>query len=446
MLETVREYGLEHLAVSGEDRAVRARHAAWCLALAEGGEPHAWNWPAQRWWLDRLEGELANLRAALAWLEETGDAETSLSLAGALGGLWSYRSHRFEGRAWLERALARGGETASTGRAVALEVLCVLDVHLGGERGAALSARSLELWRELGDARGTAGALLLSGFGELNRGNHELAVRPLEAAAALFEALGDCNGVAHARLELADAALQSGDVVKGEALLDGALALFNQVGNHYGVAATLIGLAWAAEDRGDPKEAAAHYRGCLGLWGEIGTQEGLADALAGTGKLAALGGRPAPAARLLGAAGTLSEALGYVAPPPERARCTRAIAVVRAALGEHEFAAAWAAGRALTPKQATLEAAALLAELTDPAAPVAAEGARTGLTPRELEVLRLLAAGRSDRAIAAALSVSLHTASTHVRNILAKLGAESRTAAAAYAYQHRLAEPVATEN
>ncbi len=117
-------------------------------------------------------------------------------------------------------------------------------------------------------------------------------------------------------------------------------------------------LARAAEERGDPRRAAGRYRESLGLWGEIGTQEGVADVLAGTGRLAALGGRPAPAARLLGAAAALGEALGYVVPPPERARCANAAAAVRAALGEHEFAAAWTAGRALTPEQACAEASA----------------------------------------------------------------------------------------
>ena len=300
MLETVREFGLEQLAASGEDGAVRARHAAWCLALAEGGEPHPWSGPAQGRWLDRLEGELANLRAALAWLEETGDGETGLRLAGALGGLWLYRSHRVEGRAWLERALARGGEAPTTGRAVALQVLGVLDVYLGGERAVALLANSLALWRDLGDARGVAGALLLLGFAELNQGDRERAVRLLEEAAARFEALGDRNGVAMARLELGNAAVEGGNGVQGEALLEEALALFRQVGNHYGVAGTLIMLAWAAEDRGDPKGAAARYRESLGLWGEIGTQEG-ARRRPGRDRAAGRAGRPAraggPAAR-----------------------------------------------------------------------------------------------------------------------------------------------------
>jgi ATP/maltotriose-dependent transcriptional regulator MalT len=309
---------------------------------------------------------------------------------------------------------------------------------LGGERAVTLLAKSLALWRDLGDARGTADALFSLGFGELNQGDRERAVRLLEEAAARFDALGDRNRVAHARLELGTAAVEGGDGAKGEALVEEALSLFRRVGNPYGVAATLIMLAWAAEDRGDPTGAAVRYRESLGLWGEIGTQEGLVDALAGTGRLAAQGGRPAPAARLLGAAAALGEALGYFLPPPEQARCARAAAAVRATLGEHEFAAAWTAGRALAPEQAAIEAAAQLGDLTVPAAPAISQdaGAGTGLTPRELEVLRLLVAGRSNPEIAAALFVSRRTVTTHLTSVYAKLGVATRAEAVAHAHRH----------
>ena len=130
MLETVREFGLEQLAASGDEAAIQQAHAAWCLALAETEESWTWGGSRQRWWLDRLEVDLPNLRAALAWLAENGDAETGARLAAALWGYWHLRSHRAEGRAWLERALVHGISSDRT-RAKALLVLGQL-YHLTG--------------------------------------------------------------------------------------------------------------------------------------------------------------------------------------------------------------------------------------------------------------------------------------------------------------------------
>jgi DNA-binding NarL/FixJ family response regulator len=115
-------------------------------------------------------------------------------------------------------------------------------------------------------------------------------------------------------------------------------------------------------------------------------------------------------------------------------------------LSEDAFAAAWAAGRALPQEEAVAEAETVFAEAAAgagprPAASAAAEpdpGAALGLTPREREVLRLVAAGRSDREIAAALFVSPRTATTHVTNILAKLAAANRTEATAVALRRGL--------
>jgi predicted ATPase len=108
MLETVREFALELLEESGEEVEVRRRHATWCLRLAANAGPDLYGGPEQIRWLDRLEAEHDNLRAALEWAERTGTSETGLRLVGALYWFWYVRGHLSEGRRWLERALARG--------------------------------------------------------------------------------------------------------------------------------------------------------------------------------------------------------------------------------------------------------------------------------------------------------------------------------------------------
>ena len=127
--------------------------------------------------LDRQEAELANLRAALAWLDETGDADRVLRLAGALGWLWAFRGYRLEGRAWLRRALAMGGTEPPAARATALFSLGDLERQMGGSDAIDLLHESLELWRTLGDAQGIADAVMTLGIALSDRADHDRAIR-----------------------------------------------------------------------------------------------------------------------------------------------------------------------------------------------------------------------------------------------------------------------------
>ena len=117
MLETIREYALEQLAASGEAEVLRRQHAAYYLALAEGGGGTART--SEREWLDRLESEHDNLRAALQWMLDQGETALGIRLAGALGHFWSLRGYVSEGRMWLRRALA-GNDAVTADRARAL--------------------------------------------------------------------------------------------------------------------------------------------------------------------------------------------------------------------------------------------------------------------------------------------------------------------------------------
>ena len=180
MLETIREYGLERLAASGEEAGTRRRHAAWCLALAEE------LWPTLQRRLDaaraliRLEMEHDNLRAALSWLDSTDDAETLPRLAGAIFGFWYLHGHLREGLSWLERALT-GGDGASTPvRARALLGAGMLAHYVDDDaRAVPCLQESLALYRTTSDRWGVAFTLTILGIvaedaGDFVRGSQAL--------------------------------------------------------------------------------------------------------------------------------------------------------------------------------------------------------------------------------------------------------------------------------
>ena len=111
MLETVREFALEQLAASGEERAIRERHAAWCLALAEATTFDLEAGRAEVLWYARLDAELDNVRVALVWFDEAGEYVCLLRLLAALREYWCSRPYHAEVRGWLEPALRAAPDT-----------------------------------------------------------------------------------------------------------------------------------------------------------------------------------------------------------------------------------------------------------------------------------------------------------------------------------------------
>jgi predicted ATPase/DNA-binding CsgD family transcriptional regulator len=436
MLETIREYGLERLEESGEADATRRRHAAWALAFAVRAEPELYGGPHQARWLDRLETEHDNLRAALAWAEHAGDAEAALRLAGALFWFWYVRGHLTEGRRWLERALALGDDAPAAARARAL-LGCGMLAHYLGDDGAAapLLEESLRLSREAADTVGASFALGLLSIVAEDAGDYDRAASLSEEGLALARADGARVPAPLAALALAHrgvVAWGQGQDDRAAACWEEALALHRDLGDAWGVANALGYLALAACERGDLARAAGLQRESLSLFAEAEAVEDVAGGLATAATIATYRGEPLPAARLFGAAEALREAIGSRLRFPERAIYERAVAALRAAVEAQPFAAGWAAGRLLSPEQAVAEALGLLSQPAG-TTPTVGTSAGVDLTPREREVLHLLVTGLTDRQIGEALFISGRTAQVHVAHIFAKLGVSTRAAAVAAA-------------
>jgi predicted ATPase/DNA-binding CsgD family transcriptional regulator len=438
MLETIREFGLERLAASGEESATRSAHAAHYLALAEQAEPHLIA-SGSAAWVERLAIERDNLHTAVTWALRTGDAAAVLRLAGTILSFAYARGEPREGQQWLEAALAAGSAVSAETRVDALFTASALAQVRGDfRRSTALSEEGLALARAHDYGFGQARALLALGITAEWQGDLDLAAARYEASRGLMATLDDAVRLPHWTLlpvaNLADVALLRGDPAAAASLAEEAVAGWRDAGYLWGIAQALGTAAAAASERGDQVRAARLYDETLALWLESDDGRGIAGTLAGIAGVANRRGQSERAARLLGAAWGVAESLGvrYLA---HHVHAERVLAATRSQLDDQTFEVAWAEGQALSIDQAVAEARRLLAAPMSAAIP---DRSSPRLSPRELDVLRLLVAGHHDREIAAALRISPRTIQTHVASLFAKFGVNSRVEVTAIAVRRGL--------
>lgn len=434
MLETVREFALERLVASSEEAAVRRQLASFLVFLAEGEEAMAPGSEPHIAWMNRLERERENLRAALGWTGHADDSVMRLKLAGTVSAFWRFRGPMREGLDWTERALAAGQAAPAAVRAKALIGAGVLARMIGDPE---LAERRLEDALALADQAGDQG---LSGrvmhfLGETAMCRNDFA----RAKPYLDEALLRCRDRDHVRacqclLCLGILAYIRADHATAATYWDESIAIGRDMGSPWSIANGLSYKAELARVLGDMPESARLFGESLALYWHHGDQVGVGVSLAGLATVAGAEGEHAQAARLLGAAAGLLDSMGYL-PTPGDPITEQAEASARAALGEAAFAAAVADGRKQPLGDMVREAgdvASLPSRRSAPSQPF-------GLSAREWEVLRLLVAGRSNAEIADRLFISRRTATTHVSHLYAKLGVASRAEAIAVAHQHGLA-------
>jgi ATP/maltotriose-dependent transcriptional regulator MalT len=229
--------------------------------------------------------------------------------------------------------------------------------------------------------------------------------------------------------------------LRAAALYEEVQAIWQELGCSFELVCVTTNLGVTAQAQGDIVRAAARYRESLVLLESVGETWMIEELLALVAALVAESGDQQRAARLIGATDRLLEAIGFALAPFVHVFYERARSRIHRELGEDLFAAEREAGQRLTRTQARSEAYAVASSLARGSVVDDAErdiGVRSGLTSREMEVLRLVAQGHSNQTIADALFISVPTVKRHLSNILGKLGLPSRSAATAYAHRHGL--------
>ena len=315
MLETIREYGLEVLAASGEEELTRQVHAAYYLALAEEAEPE-YGGPQQVVWLERLEREHDNLRAALQWSIEPGTTqqriEIGLSLGGALRRFWLVRAFVNEGRAFLERALAADIGVAIPIRAKALVAAANLAiVQSDYPCTEALARESLVLFRELEDQEGIVFSLQLLGSALYQRGNLAAGSSLIGEALALSRKLGQTDSLAWLLYQQAQYDIGQGEYTEACDLLEESLTLHRKNEHKRGIAFSLIQLAKGLfVSQGDQVRVDSLLEEGLALARELSDKGSLASANALHGQIAFNRGDIATSRSLLEESVRLSREVG----------------------------------------------------------------------------------------------------------------------------------------
>lgn len=285
LLQTLREYAGERLAEAGEQETTRAAHARYFLSWVEHIVPLL-SGAEQADWLDRLDLEYANIRAALEWMQaedglEPERAEQALRLCVALLGFWEIRGYMAEGLSFTERALARSQEAAPALRAQALHGAGFLALMLDDRtRAEALLLESQMVFRESGDREGMANILRLQGNLAIVNSQYKIARRLLEEAITIYRELGDSRMAASTREALAQVAIAQGDFTRARSLLERNLETYQRLKQQFSAAYTRYHLGRVLFlSRGEQVEAQQLLEESISLFREQGNKRLIAYAL-----------------------------------------------------------------------------------------------------------------------------------------------------------------------
>ena len=388
MLQTIREYALERLAGSGEEAATRRAHAAYCLVLAEEGNPELSS--AERaLWLSRCDLEIDNFRSALDWLFTNQVLDWGLRLCMALFRFWDMREHLIEGRGRLETILVLAGSGYSKERAKICIFLGALLTAQGDFPAAEIFLQqSFRLYEQLEDRWGIGASLNALGVCARDRGDYSAAQSNFERSLAYWRTLPDRSAIARCLHNLANVAQARSDYSRAEVALREATEIFQEVGDPSGAAWSMNQQADIAREQGDLEVARGHYecalkafraagdrwgsarslsdlgyvycaqrnyqaahgayREALEVFSALGHKRGMARSLEGFACLAAARGQMARALTLAAAATHLRRLISAPLPQAEQSKLDQNLISAWKLLGESEGKEAWAEGSAMS--------------------------------------------------------------------------------------------------
>jgi non-specific serine/threonine protein kinase len=466
LLETIRSYALEKLDASGELNQLRDRHLNLFLARAEEAMPRQFE-AYQQLWLNWLESEHDNLRAALAWALESRQIAFGLRLASALTLFWEIRGYVREGVRWLERLLAEADDSVSLKVHVDALVFGTFHWMLLGDAQAAtafarkavdlaeaandphspilafardglasaaraagdyqtafdLSEQNILYYRQTGPPFYLGMALLAQGENASQLGYYEIARERLNESLDLARRDGDVFRSAHTLNNLGDLSRLEQEYAAAAEMYLSALAKLRELDALRDQASLLCNLGFAYLHLGNMDRAYHSFLESMVTQQAQQNRPGMIECLIGFAATAVEGGQPAAGVRLFAAAATLSERPSVSAWKATQAELAYYLDRARHRLTTADFDAAQLAGRALTLDQAVEFAS----HLPSQARTVSAIRDKVDvLTRREREVAALIAQGKSNGEIAAELVLSKRTVEKHIANILSKLTLTSR--------------------
>jgi len=480
LLVTIRQYAQEKLRASGKWDSAHDHYLECWLRLTEEVAPKLHE-QYQHLWLDWLETENDNIRAALAWALEQGRIEAGMRIGTALYSFWQTRAYIREAYTWYEQflhqtddnvplavhvnaltysstmasflgdavtATARGQEAVALCEAAGEEGKPLLAVALigvaSGARAAgdyqttyAIGERIVEVYRELDDLVSLGIAIMLHGETAIALGKHDTAQSLLEESMVLARAAGDKSRIALTLNYMGDLARSEREVVQARSVYEESLSILRELGAAKEMPSTLHNLAYVCLYQGDLERAHALFYESLEAQRAQNNREGILEGLRGFAALASKTGLAAESACLYAAA----VANGRGGDPAslwalEKLEYEHYIGLARARLSDAECEAEQAKGRILSMEQAIEYALNLPFGPPKPLQkglePIQA------LTERERGVVTLIARGLSNGEIADELVLSKRTVEHHMANILSKLGFTNRAQIVRWAIENGL--------